>query len=44
MKAYVAALILASTVALPESVRTERPARPVPPQVPEAIQAARVQV
>jgi len=38
MKTSVAALILASTVALPHAVRAQRPARPVPPQVPEAIQ------
>ena len=38
MKTSVFALILASTVTLPQAVHAERPARPVPPQVPEAIQ------
>ena len=38
MKTYVAALILASTVALPQAAGAEGPARPVPPQVPDAIQ------
>ena len=41
MKTYVAALLLASTVALPQAVRAERSARPVPPQVPDAIQVPR---
>jgi hypothetical protein len=36
MKTSMFAVILASTVALP--LHAERPARPVPPQVPEAIQ------
>ena len=38
MKTYLSALILASIVALPQGARAERPARPVPPQVPAAIQ------
>jgi hypothetical protein len=38
MKIYVRILILACAVALPQGARAERPARPVPPQVPEAIQ------
>jgi hypothetical protein len=38
MKTAVLALILASAVALPQAVHAERPARPIPPQVPEAIQ------
>ena len=38
MKTDATALVLAATVALPQAVRAERPARPVPPPVPEAIQ------
>ena len=41
MKTYAAALLLASTVALPQAVRAERSARPVPPQVPDVIQVPR---
>ena len=38
MKTAVLTLILASAVALPQAVHAERPARPIPPQVPDAIQ------
>ncbi len=38
MKTSATALVLAAIVALPQAVRAERPARPVPPPVPESIQ------
>jgi hypothetical protein len=38
MKSYVRILILASAIVFPKGARAERPARLVPPQVPEAIQ------
>ncbi len=38
MKTYVSALILASTVVLPQGARAERSVGPVPPQVPARIQ------
>ncbi len=38
MKTSAFALILASAIALPQALQAERPARPVPPPVPDAIQ------